>query len=84
MRGNKRLNKAFMEVVDNQLRDLNPPETRQTFDRLLAEGFPEKEAKRLIGCVVAAEIYDVLRNNEPFEITRFTKALSELPKLPED
>jgi len=26
---------AIMEVVDNQLRDGTPPETRQTFDRLL-------------------------------------------------
>jgi hypothetical protein len=44
-----------MEVVENQLRDGNPPETKQTFDRLLAEGHDEAEARRLIGCVVVAE-----------------------------
>ena len=84
MRGNKLLNKAIMEVVDNQLRDLDPPETRQTYDRLLSEGFSEKEAKDLIGCVVASEIYDIMKNEKPFDLARFTKALADLPKLPED
>jgi hypothetical protein len=83
MRGNKHLNAAIMEVVENQLRDMDPPETRQTYDRLLAEGIPEKEAKRLLGAVVASEIFDILKKQEPFNLARFTKALSDLPKLPE-
>jgi len=84
MRGNQRLNEAIMQAVENQLRDLDPPETRQTLDRLLAEGISEKEAKRLLGCVVASEIYYVMKNDEPFNPERFVKALSKLPELSED
>lgn len=84
MRGNRYLNAAIMEVVENQLRDLDPPETRQTYDRLLSEGFSEEEAKRLLGVVVVSEIFDILKNQEPFNLARFTKALSDLPKVPED
>jgi hypothetical protein len=84
MRGNRNLNKAIMESVDNQIRDLDPPETKQAHDRLLSEGFSEEDAKRLIGCVVATDIHYVLKDNQPFDVVRFVKGLSELPELPED
>jgi hypothetical protein len=45
-----------MKVVENQLRDGTPPETKQTLDRLLNDGIEEPEAKRLIACVVATDI----------------------------
>ncbi len=79
---NPRLRAAIMEVVDNQLRDLDPPETRQTFDRLRAEGFSDEEAKRLLGCVVAAEIFEVLKRGEVFNPARYATALARLPKMP--
>ena len=40
------------------------------------------EAKRLIGCVVATEIYDVLKHRAPFDQRRFVAALHRLPTLP--
>jgi len=64
---NPRLREAILEVVDNQLRDLDPPETKQTFDRLRADGVSEEEAKRLLGCVVASEIFEVLKWGQPFD-----------------
>ena len=41
--------RAILEVVENQMRDNNPPETRQTFDLLIGQGIPSEEAMRLIG-----------------------------------
>ncbi len=79
---NRRLEESVLEVVDNQLRSNDPPETRQTFDRLISEGYSEKEAKELIGHVVASEIFVVLKNQEPFNLVRFVDALNKLPKLP--
>ena len=84
MESNRLLHTAIMEVVENQLRDHEPPETKQNYERLLAEGFSEDNAKRMIGCVVASEIFDILKHGEAYNPVRFTKALSELPKLPED
>jgi len=81
---NHRLEESVLEVVDNQLRSNDPPETRQTFDRLISEGYSNKEAKELIGHVVASEIFVVLKNQEPFNLVRFVDALNKLPKLPGD
>jgi hypothetical protein len=84
MKTNERLHRAVLEVVDNQIRDLNPPATKETFDRLVREGHDVDEARRLIGCVVASEIFDVLKNLEPFDEKRFVAALHNLPTLPFD
>jgi len=76
------LNAAIMKVVDNQLRGNDPPQTGQTFKRLMAAGHSEEEAKRLIACVVSAEVFDVLKQQQPFNLERFVKALDKLPTLP--
>ena len=73
-----------MEVVDNQLKSNDPPETRQTYDRLINEGYSDKEAKELIGCVVTSEVFDVLKMQEPFNLSRFVSALNNLPTVPVD
>ena len=79
---NPQLQAAIIEVVENQLRNDDPPQTGQTFKRLIEGGHSEKEAKRLIGCVVSAEIFDVLKKNEPFNLDRFVKGLNKLPAMP--
>ena len=81
---NPHLQAAIMEVVDNQLRSNDPPQTQQTFKRLVEAGHAESEAKRLIACVVSAEIFDVLKKQEPFNLERFVKGLDKLPALPWD
>ncbi len=73
---------AIMEVVDNQLREGTPPETRRTLDRLLADGHTEGEARRLIACAVTSEIFDVLTNHQPYNEARYITALRRLPTLP--
>ena len=80
MEENTYLKSAILEVVENQLQANDPPETRQAYDRLISEGYSEVEAKKLIGCVVSSEIFDVLKKQEPFNPERFAKALNELPK----
>jgi hypothetical protein len=84
MKANKRLNKAILEVVENQLRDLNPPETKETFDRLIEEGYSEEQARTLIGFVVTSEIFDILKYLKPYNHERYVAALRRLPELPVD
>ena len=76
------LHAAIMKVVENQLRSNDPPQTQQTLKRLLEAGHSEAEAKRLIACVVSAEIFDVLKKNEPFNLDRFLRGLNNLPTMP--
>ena len=57
---NPNLREAILKAVENQLSNNNPPETRQTFNRLVNEGHSEDEAKILIANVVAVEIFEVV------------------------
>ena len=76
------MRKIFMEIINNQIKDNNPPETKQTLDRLLSEGISEKDAMEMIGCVVISEIFDVLKNKEEFNEERYVAALNKLPEQP--
>lgn len=80
---NPYLHSAILEVVENQLTGNDPPETRLTFDRLLREGHSEEDAKKLIGAVIAAEMFYVMKENRPFDHARFIAALDRLPEIPE-
>jgi hypothetical protein len=82
-KANLYLQAAILEVVENQLRENDPPETKRTYERLLGEGHSSEEAKRLIGCVVVGEMFDILKRQEPFNHARFVAALDKLPELPD-
>lgn len=78
MMTNPRLRKAVLDVVRNQIRANDPPETKRTLDRLLAAGHSRREAMDMIARVVVEEIWDILKRNEPFDEDRFVKALKAL------
>lgn len=80
----KRRRKIILEIVENQIRDRDPPETRQTLTRLIKEGFSREESVELIAAVVVTEIYNVINQTENFDRKRFVGALKQLPKLPYD
>ena len=79
---NERLRKAILEVINIQIRDNDPPDTRKNLIRLQSEGFSEEETLQLIGYVVAAEVFSVLQENRPYDKERYIAALNRLPKLP--
>ncbi len=75
---------AVFEVLENQMRDGTPPETRQTFDRLIAEGHSRDETMDLLASVLLFEMDQMVRAGEVFNQTRFAAALNGLPDLPPD
>ncbi len=79
---NPYLQSAILEVVENQLENNDPPETRQTYERLIREGHSEEDAKKLIGAVVAVEMFSIMKHQKPFDETQFIAALNRLPKIP--
>lgn len=81
MKSNEIVRKEILKAVDNQLRANNPPDTRQTLERLQALGYSVKEAKVLIAQCVAIEIYKIMKDKIPFDNKRY---ISNLNKLPED
>ena len=75
---------GMIEIVENQIRDNDPPETRITLDRLMSLGESRNNSMRYIGAVLAQEIYEVFTNNKPFNEERYIANLKNLPELPYD
>ena len=73
-----RLHKAIHKVVENQIREGNPKETKETLNRLMNLGYSRHEAIHKIGAVVAEEIYYTMKNCEEFNEKRFVKGLLAL------
>lgn len=82
MKYSQRLKTAIIEVVENQIEANDPPEIKQTLLRLIAEGFSIQEGKELIGNVVVVEVFEVLKEGNPFDINRYVAALQRLPEIP--
>jgi len=79
---NQKIRKAILDVINNQIQDDNPPETKEALLRLQGQGFSKEEALKLIGYVVASEVFNVLKQNRPYDESRYISALNALPKLP--
>ena len=84
METNERLGEHIFEIIENQLRDNNPPETKVTYDRLRKQGFDDFQTKQLIGQCLVVELFDVIKLEKPFNNARYTKNLLALPKKPFD
>jgi hypothetical protein len=78
---NEQEENTFLAVVDIQLRDGNPPEAKQTFDRLVAEGLSQKYARLLIGNLLARDIQVSLMTKHMWDINAYVAALNHLPDM---
>jgi hypothetical protein len=72
---------AVFEAINNQIRDNNPPETKQTYDRLMKEIKNHDEVMKYIGVVMMAEILDILKSRKPFNKKRYIGRLNKLPDI---
>lgn len=73
---------AIVEAVENQLADNNPPETKQTLERLMKAGESRENAIRYIASALSVELHNVLKNQEPYNHERYVSYLKTLPTLP--
>ena len=76
---NNGIKPKIIEIVDNQIKINNPTCTKETLERLVNTGLSEKESKELIGRVLIEEMYDILKNQVPFNEERYAKKLAMLP-----
>lgn len=83
MDGNKpRVSRFILDVVEKQLRDGTPPQTRETLERLMGQGFSEEDARHLIGAAMAAEMRTVVSESRSFSEMRFLALMKDLPRIP--
>ncbi|WP_300455417.1 hypothetical protein [Desulfobacula sp.] len=81
---NPHLKAAFLETLENQLADNDPPETKETLDRLIAEGISEDDSKLLIAQAICVEVFDIMKHQKEFNLDRYLKNLKRLPDEPEE
>ena len=72
---------AVFEAINNQIRNNNPPETKQTYDRLMKKIKNHDEVMKYIGVVMMAEILDILKTKKPFNKKRYIGRLNKLPDI---
>ena len=75
---------AIVEAVENQLKENNPPETKQALEKLLSLGESRENAIRYIASVLCVEIFETLKNNTPYNEKRYINNLNALPDLPDE
>lgn len=75
---NMRLKKTLLQVIDNQLKANDPPITKITYARLQSLGYNEQQIKEKLASVLVEEIYDVQKNQEPFNEERYIKNMENL------
>ena len=76
------LRKQIFEIIKNQLRDNNPPETKATYERLIKNGFDDFQTRQMIGQCLAVELFDVIKLGKPYNNERYIKNMKALPKEP--
>ena len=84
METNEILREQIFEIIKNQLRDNDPPETKITYDRLIKNGFDDFQTRQMIGQCLAVELFDVMKFGKPYNNERYIKNLLALPKEPFD
>lgn len=80
----QRAGEAIIEVVENQLADNKPPETRQALERLMAEGESRDNAMRHIASALVIEIFGALKHQQDYNHERYIKNLNALPNEPKE
>ncbi len=76
----QRLQNAIRAVIEQQIAENDPPETVETFERLLEEGFSRDETYALIGQLVSLEMAEEIAGKEGMNIERYAVALEALPE----
>ena len=80
----ERARAAIFEAIDTQLAEGEPPETAETLDRLMNEGHDRDEAYRLIGSVLADEVFRIMKHEREYDAERYIRLLKKLPQMPWD
>ena len=81
---NEKIREQIFEIIKNQLKGNDPPETKTTFDRLQKQGFDDFQTRQMIGQCLAVELFDVMKFGKSYNNARYIKNLLALPKEPFD
>jgi hypothetical protein len=78
MKVNKQFRDAILKAVDEQITSKEAKYARATYDRLIAMGITEREAKRMMGAALSVEFYYIAKGGS-FDEIRYVGHLMRLP-----
>ena len=70
---------GFLTAVVHQISSGDPPETKETYERLKADGMSESQAIQLIGLCLKKEMKDMISESRGFDNARYAALMSKLP-----
>jgi len=76
------LREGILGIVSNQMQTNTPPETNETYKRLLRMDYDDEDARKLIGQCVAFEFFEIIKYQKTFDEKRYISNLKNLPKEP--
>lgn len=79
MKENPEAKKLILEAVDNQINSPETPYVKEHYQRLVSEGIKKKEAKRMLGCLLAVEMWEMQKYDRDFDEMEYIKKLEKLP-----
>lgn len=68
------------QAIENQIANHDPAQTGETLGTLMRAGYTRHEAIHAIGSVLTQEIFEVMRDQRPFNKPRYVEALRDLAR----
>jgi hypothetical protein len=78
MSNDKTVRDAMLDTVLNQINTNDPPEARETYDRLVDEGASNSQALRLMADALRVEMNRMLADATPFDNERYAALLTKV------
>lgn len=76
-----KVKKELIKAIKIQLKENNPPETKQAYQRLLDEGIPEEDVYIYLAQALAYEVFAMMKEKRPHDSKNYAQLLAKLPKL---
>lgn len=75
----KTVRDAMLDTVLNQINSNDPPEARETYDRLIDGGRSNSQALQLMAAALRVEMNRMLTESTPFDNARYSALLAKIP-----
>ncbi|MDD2224476.1 MAG: hypothetical protein PHF42_13710 [Pseudomonas sp.] len=73
----------LMDAIENQLVAQQPPAVQAVLNKLTLVGHTREDAVQMMAQVLAWQISDMLKTEQPFDLVAYERALRALPQLPD-
>ncbi len=74
----KTVRDAMLDTVLNQIETGDPPEAKNTYDRLMASGQSKSQALQLMAAALRVEMNRMLSEATPFDNTKYAALLAKI------